>query len=411
MIIGKDNFASPLWAGFDGKTLPPHFAAWLAKGLVGGVVLFARNIDSPEQVRSLCDEIRAAVKPGDPSPLIAVDQEGGRVARFKKPPYTVFPPARACSLFGNACADIARSFGEAVGSELRASGIDINFAPVLDVDSNPANPVIGDRSFSSLPEEAGRLGIEFAKGLSASGIIPVGKHFPGHGDAATDSHEELPIVEASRETLSARELVPFSMAIQENIPALMTAHVVYPALDPLLPATISEKILGGLLRKKLHFRGPIISDALEMKAISQRWSVGEAALLAVMAGCDIVLVCNGEELQAEAIERIEREARENAIFLRYLETASLRSGRLRTLAASRDRRPPDRESTGSPLNQKTASLLLDCWTNAGQTCQDGKSGNIGFCKVIGQVILEGKIGNTYTGACSQFHFAIHQRNG
>ena len=377
MIPRKNTVASPLWAGFDGKTLSPGLAAWLAKGLVGGVVLFARNIDSPDQVRSLCREIKAAVKPGNPSPLIAVDQEGGRVARFRNPPYTEFPPARACSLFGNTSADIARSFGESVGSELRAAGIDIDFAPVLDVDTNPVNPVIGDRSFSNKPDEAGQLGMEFATGLMARGILPVGKHFPGHGDTSSDSHEELPVVTADLKTLSARELVPFRRAIRKGIPALMTAHIVYPALDPSLPATLSGKIIKGLLRKTMRFRGAIFSDALEMKAISGRWNIGEAAFLAVTAGCDVVLICRGEDMQAEAIDRLEREARDDVTFRRLLETAALRSGRLRTLMASRNQRRPDSRSIGSLRNKKVSALLLERWADTGRTCRGDRSGNIG----------------------------------
>ena len=376
MILGKNSFVSPLWAGFDGKSLSPALATWLAKGHIGGVVLFARNIDSPDQTRSLCREIKAAARPGSPAPLIAIDQEGGRAARLRNPPYTEFPPARACSLFGNAGADIARRFGEAIGSELRAVGIDINFAPVLDVDSNPKNPVIGDRSFSNRPEEAGRLGIEFAKGLMASGILPVGKHFPGHGDTSADSHEELPVVEADGKTLSTRELAPFRWAISEEIPALMTAHVVYPALDPSLPATLSGKILKGLLRKKMGFCGTIFSDAMEMKAITERWSIGEAILLAMTAGCDVVLICRGEDMQAETIERLEREAQNNAAFRRRLKNADFRSGQLKALLASRNRRP-DLRSVGSFRNKKTASLLWERWACTGQTSLDDISGNIG----------------------------------
>ena len=374
MIPGKNMVVSPLWAGFDGKTLSPGLAAWLAKGSVGGVVLFARNIDSPDQVRSLCREIKAAVKPGTPPPLIAVDQEGGRVARLRNPHYTEFPPARACSLFGNTSANMARSFGEAVGSELGAVGIDIDFAPVLDVDTNPINPVIGDRSFSNRPDEAGLLGMEFAKGLMSRGILPVGKHFPGHGDTSADSHEELPVVEADLKTLSARELVPFRQAIREGIPALMTAHVVYPALDPSLPATLSEKILKGLLRKTMRFRGVLFSDALEMKAITAQRNIGEAAAMAVAAGCDVVLICRGEEMQTEAIERLERETRDNNKFRRIMETAAIRSGQLRT---SLNRRRPNSRSIGSLRNKKVSALLWERWADTERTCRGDISGNIG----------------------------------
>lgn len=377
MIVGKDTVASPLWVGFEGKTLPPDLAVWLANGSVSGVVLFARNIDSPAQVRSLCREVRAAAGPGNPAPLIAVDQEGGRVARFRSPPYTEFPPALACSRFGRRSAEIAGAFGEAIGAELRVAGIDVDFAPVLDVVSNPGNPVIGDRSFSSDPDEAGRLGMAFAAGLMSRGILAVGKHFPGHGDTSTDSHRELPFVPAGKKTLMERELVPFRRAIREGIPALMTAHVVYPELDPSLPATLSGKILKGLLREKLRFRGTIVSDALEMKAISSLRGMGDAAVMAISAGCDVVLVCRGEEPQAAAIERIERESRDDATFRRCLTASALRSNRLRAWAASKERRRPNPRSVGSARHRELAALLWGRWADTGRTSQGDGSGNIG----------------------------------
>src|SRR5512134_2747465 len=157
-----NGIASPLWVGFDGKSLPPHMSRWLAGGRVGGVVLFARNIESPAQVLGLCREIRSAAGRGNPLPLIAVDQEGGRVARLKDPPFTRFPPARACTLFCCRNEEVAAAVGAATATELRAVGIDVDFAPVLDVDSNPRNPVIGDRAFSGDAESVARLGVAFA---------------------------------------------------------------------------------------------------------------------------------------------------------------------------------------------------------------------------------------------------------
>ena len=214
MKQGPESIASPLWVGFDGKSLPAALSRWLARGEVGGVVLYARNIESPAQVRVLCREIRSAARRGNPLPLIAVDQEGGRVARLKDPPFTWFPPARACSLFCCRNASVAEAFGAATAAELRAVGIDMNFAPVLDVDSNPRNPVIGDRAFSEDPQTAAALGIAFAKGSLSRGILPVGKHFPGHGDTSADSHKELPVVRAGRRTLLGRELLPFRRAVR-----------------------------------------------------------------------------------------------------------------------------------------------------------------------------------------------------
>jgi beta-N-acetylhexosaminidase len=372
-----DTIASPLWVGFDGKSLPASLSRWLAGGQVGGVVLFSRNIETPAQVRGLCREIRSAAGRGNPVPLIAVDQEGGRVERFKDPPFTRFPPARACSLFCCRNESVAEGVGAAIAAELRAVGIDVNFAPVLDVASNPRNRVIGDRAFSEDAHTAASLGIAFAKGSLSRGILPVGKHFPGHGDTSADSHEELPVVRTGRQTLLRRELLPFRRAARAGIPALMTAHVLYPALDGALPATLSRKILHDLLRKRFRFGGAVISDALEMKAIADRYGIGEAALLAVTAGCDVVLVCRGENEQAETIDRLSREATDRSAFRRAVAAAAVRSGRLRAWAAAKERCRPAPRAVGAARHRLLSSLLREAWESTGRTSPGGKSGNIG----------------------------------
>jgi beta-N-acetylhexosaminidase len=373
----KETIASPLWVGFEGKSLPAELSRWLARGEVGGVVLYSRNIESPAQVRALCREIRSAAGRGNPLPLIAVDQEGGRVERFKDPPFTRFPPARACSLFCCRNEAVAEAVGAAIAAELRAVGIDVNFAPVLDVDSNPRNPVIGDRAFSEDPDGAAALGIAFAKGSLSRGVLPVGKHFPGHGDTSADSHKELPVVRAGRRTILRRELLPFRRAARAGIPALMTAHVMYPALDRALPATLSRKILHVLLRERMRFRGAVFSDALEMKAIADRYGLGEASVLAVAAGCDVVLVCRGEPAQAEAIDRLARESRDRATFRRRLAAAAVRSGRLRDWAASKERCRPSPRAVGGARHRLLASLLREAWESTGRTSPADRSGNIG----------------------------------
>jgi len=377
MMKGTDRIASPLWVGFEGKTVPAVLSRWLARGDVGGVVLFSRNIESPAQVRALCREIRSAAGRGNPLPLIAVDQEGGRVARFPDPPFTRFPPARACSLFCCRNEAVAEGLGAATAAELRAVGIDVNFAPVLDVDSNPRNPVIGDRAFSGDPVIAAALGIAFAKGSLSRGILPVGKHFPGHGDTSADSHEEMPVVRRNGKTLLRRELLPFRCAARAGIPALMTAHVLYPALDRALPATLSRKILHDLLRTRLRFRGAVISDALEMKAIADRYAIGEAAILGVAAGCDVVLVCRGESAQAETIERLARETRDRTTFRRATEAAAVRSGRLRAWAASKERCRPAPRAVGAARHRLLSSLLREAWESTGRTSRDDRSDSIG----------------------------------
>jgi beta-N-acetylhexosaminidase len=220
--------------------------------------------------------------------LVAIDHEGGRVLRVGAP-FTAFPPMAAVGAIGDA--DLARQVGQAMGRELCAVGIDLDFAPVLDVHSNPANPVIGDRAFSSDPAVVAMMGIALMRGLHDSGVIACGKHFPGHGDTDTDSHLALPIVRRDRIGLEQIELVPFRAAIAAGVPLLMTAHVLYPALDPDRSATLSPIILRDLLRGELGFRGVIVSDDLEMRAISDHRNIGDAAVETLAAGADLLLVC------------------------------------------------------------------------------------------------------------------------
>ena len=371
---------APLMVGFEGKQVPPWLSRWLREGTAAGVVLFSRNLEGPRQVRELCREIRAAAGRGRPAPLVAVDQEGGRVHRLTDPGFTRFPPARCYSTLCCHAGRAAEASAEAMASELRAVGVDINFAPVLDVDSNPDNPVIGDRALSSDPEQAALLGTAFFRASLSRGVIPVGKHFPGHGATDADSHEELPVVRSSRKTLLSRDLLPFGRAVRAGIPALMTAHVLYPALDRGYPATFSRKILTGLLRERLRFRGVLFSDALEMGAVSARYGIGEAAVRAVSAGCDIPLVCRGEEARQAVAEAMARAARDDRTFRKAAEAAIRRVGRRRKILA-RSREPGRPQASlrlvGSRKHRELASLLSERWENTARTSPGGRSGSIG----------------------------------
>ena len=239
-----------------------------------------------------------------PALFISVDQEGGRVARLGKP-FTQFPPM---SCLGQANSDeLAYRFGLAMGKELRAVGINMDYAPVLDVHSNPANPIIGQRALDTDPTKVARLGAELIRGFYDAGVIPVGKHFHGHGDTPQDSHLTLPRVERARESLEKSELIPFIHAIQQGLEVIMTAHVVYPAWDARQPATFSHSILNDVLRNSLQFEGLIISDDLEMQAIDEKLeSIPE---LGTRAGIDLFLICHDLEkvsaLQDSMIRDIE----------------------------------------------------------------------------------------------------------
>lgn len=379
-----DRAQALLMVGFEGKRVPALLARWLREGTVAGVVLFSRNVEGPRQVRELCREIRAAAGRGVPPPLIAVDQEGGRVSRLREGGFTRFPPARCYAALCCRAESAAEAAAAAIATELRAVEVDINFAPVLDVDSNARNPVIGDRALSADPGEAGRLGVAFLRGSLSGGVLPVGKHFPGHGATSRDSHQVLPVVRSAWRTLAARDLPPFRAAIRAGIPALMTAHVLYPALDREHPATFSRKILGGLLRKRMRFRGVVFSDALEMGAVASRYEAGEAAVRAVSAGCDIALLCRGEEAQREAAEALERAFRDDREFRAAASAASRRVLRLReVLARAREAerdRPQARPSlrrVGTRRHRDLAALLKAGWESTARTSRAYRSDNIG----------------------------------
>lgn len=295
-----------LVCGFDGATTPRTLADEIGRGERGGVILFKRNLGTAEEVCALTSSLARLAPAGLPL-LLAVDQEGGRVARLGEPVLRV-PPARELGrrLSENEIERVAAL----QSAELRALGFTMNTAPVLDVHTRPENPVIGDRAFGTEPERAAAGALAFARGMAHAGLLACGKHFPGHGDTCADSHFELPCVPHDRARLDAVELEPFRRAASQ-LPALMTAHVRYPAWDE-LPATLAHSISTDLLRGVLGFRGVLISDDLEMKAIASRWGPGDAAVLAIEAGCDALLICSDANAQHEAhislVRRAEREA-------------------------------------------------------------------------------------------------------
>ncbi len=268
---------------------------------LGGVVLFPRRAASPAEISRFCAELQAMSldKWGVPL-LIAIDQEGGRVARLKEG-FTPLPPMAGLGACGKP--ELAHALGRLIGRELSSVGINMNFSPALDVDSCPHNPIIGDRAISSDPCVAADLGCAIIDGLREGGVIPVGKHFPGHGDTGQDSHIELPIVRQPVEALEERELHPFRAAVSRGLPALMTAHVLYPAWDKDHPATLSPYILQKLLRERMQFRGLIISDDMVMKAIDQE-RLGESAAAAVRAGVDMLIVSRNEAVQQQVFNAL-----------------------------------------------------------------------------------------------------------
>jgi len=317
-----------LMVGFDGHEPSLEVKRLIRDFGAGSVILFARNVDRPEQVAELVRELQAVARDaGHELPLlVAIDQEGGRVARLKEP-WTSWPPLRAVGRAGSP--DYARRMGAALAAELKACGIGCDFAPVVDVDTNPRNPVIGDRSFGDDPEQVGRLGAAMVRGLQEGGVVACAKHFPGHGDTDVDSHLDLPAVDHSLSRLQDVELRPFRMAIEAGVATIMTAHVLVRELDDRLPATLSPRVIAGLLREQMRYQGVIVSDDLEMKAVAKRWQPAEAAVLAAKAGCDVLPVCAGHEAQVAAAEGLIRALEAEEIGFAAMDDACARIKRLK----------------------------------------------------------------------------------
>jgi beta-N-acetylhexosaminidase len=318
-----------LVAGFPGRAAPAELTAAATRGELGGFVLFKRNLGGAEEVAELTRSLAAAC-PSDAPPFVAVDQEGGRVQRLG-PPILQLPPMRVLGAIDDPA--LTEALAELLGAQLAALGFNLDFAPVLDVDSNPDNPVIGDRAFGRDPELVARHAAAFARGLERGGVLACAKHFPGHGDTALDSHLALPTVAHDRARLSSVELRPFELAARAAS-TLMTAHIVFPAYDPVRPATLSRALVHALLRGSLGYRGVVFSDDLEMKAISDHYGVGEAACLAIEAGCDALLVCSRPELCFEAHAALCGRAEADARFAARLHEAAERG------LSARRRRPP-----------------------------------------------------------------------
>jgi beta-N-acetylhexosaminidase len=324
MALDLETEAARLFTvGFYGKTLTPDLAKLLARG-VGGVVFFARNVGTPEEVADATASIkRQAAR----ELFIALDQEGGQVSRLKQG-FTEVPPMRAVGAAGSAA--LAREIGALVGREVRAVGFDMNYAPVLDFATNPANPIIASRSFGRTPEIVSELGVALAAGLESAGVAACGKHFPGHGDTSQDSHLELPRLPHSLKRLERLELVPFAAAAKAGVPSMMTAHVIFEPLDSVYPATMSRPIIQGILRDKMGYDGLIVTDDIEMRAIADHYGIEDTVVRGLNAGIDHFLCCHTAELAHKAIEAVIRAVENGTVSREALAIANSRIARFAT---------------------------------------------------------------------------------
>ncbi len=327
----EEQVGQLFWTGLPGPELDPGTERLIREGLVGGFVFFSRQGSDPDRLRTLTDRMQQAARERErhtPGLLIAVDHEGGLVQRFG-PPFTAWPGHMA--LGATRSVAHAEAAAEAMARELRAVGIHLNLAPVADVNNNPANPVIGVRSFGEDPRLVGRMTAAMVRGFHAGGLGAVAKHFPGHGDTDQDSHQALPVVPHARERLNRVELPPFRAAIEAGVDVIMTAHVLFPAVaTDGLPATLSPAVLQGMLREELGFEGVVVTDALDgMKAITDHFGLEQGLVMALQAGADAALVPDSFDVLPELHALVVRSVREGVIPRERLQEAVRRILRLK----------------------------------------------------------------------------------
>ncbi|SDN39563.1 beta-N-acetylhexosaminidase [Paenibacillus sp. yr247] len=321
----REKIGQMLLCGFKGIEATEELEALIAEHHIGGVIYFARNVDNTQQVARLSDQLQQIAEQSGTMPLwISIDQEGGMVARITEG-VALMPGqmALAAGALGpeakegiKAGAGCSAAYEAALisGKELRALGINLNFAPVLDVNNNPDNPVIGVRSFGESPELVAEFGQQAVQGFQDANVVATAKHFPGHGDTSVDSHLDLPTIMHGEERIRSVELVPFVKAIESGVDAIMSSHIYFPALEAdKLPVTLSKSVLTGLLREELGFEGVIMTDCMEMNAISEHYGTVAASVMAIEAGADLVLISHSRDRQIGAIAAIEQAVHEGRL--------------------------------------------------------------------------------------------------
>jgi beta-N-acetylhexosaminidase len=291
--------------GLIGPTLTKKEAEFIVKNDIGGVVLFERNLQGPLELHKLCTDLYNLKErlPSRKPPFVAIDMEGGRIHRLKEP-FTQWPSAKQVAELGSTAA--AFKSAQMMGAELHAIGLNMNFSPCMDILTNKKNLLIGDRSYGSDPEEVAKMASAVVRGFIKAGVIPCAKHFPGHGNTIIDSHDELPVENITLEELEKRELVPFKKAFKARMDLVMTAHILYKKIDSKLPATLSPAIIKDLLKTKMRYRGLVLSDDLDMKALSKNFKKEEIPVLALKAGCDMLMYCHDFDLPGIALQAVRK---------------------------------------------------------------------------------------------------------
>jgi beta-N-acetylhexosaminidase len=338
--------------GFIGPSLTGDTRALIRRG-VRNVILFARNVESPAQLAGLTYEVKTAA--GGAPLMMSVDQEGGRVLRMREP-FTLVPSMRQVGRAGDE--KLAYEVGRVLARELRAVNFDMDLAPVVDVDTNPSNPVISSRSFGGSSELVTKLGVAVVRGLQDHGVAACVKHFPGHGDTNKDSHKELPALpNHDLARLLEVELPPFDAAVRAGVASVMTSHVIYSPIDAKYPGTMSRAILDGLLRKRLGFGGLVMSDDMQMKAIADHYGFDEAIVLGANAGVDLFWICHSVELQNRAIDVLIKAVESGTLSMARLEESSRRLDAVFAKYVKPARREPDFSVIGCAEHQSVAAEI------------------------------------------------------
>ncbi|MBI4962968.1 MAG: beta-N-acetylhexosaminidase [Desulfomonile tiedjei] len=346
------DIGSLFMIGFQGTRFTPELRELIDDLNPNGIILFSRNIEDPVQLANLNRDLqRHHINQGLGGLLIGVDQEGGRVCRLKDP-FTAFPSALELASSDDPEAAV-RNFAATTAREMRLVGFNLDFVPVLDIVSQPENlatSVIGDRSYGPDAGSVSRLGSVVIQTMRSEGVIPCCKHFPGHGGTLVDSHLDLPVDDRPLDSINSADIIPFRTAADLNVEMIMTAHVLYPYLDPLFPATLSDAAVNGLLRESMGYNGVVITDDLDMAAVADKYSHNEAALQALRAGVDILLICNNPEAAFEARSRIFQAVSDGEIIRHRVEASLARIGNLKKLYAS-SMQPSDQARVKAHFNK------------------------------------------------------------
>ncbi|WP_243158803.1 beta-N-acetylhexosaminidase [Clostridium cochlearium] len=299
-----------LVVGFDGYDINENIEKLIKENHVGGVILFSHNIENAHQLINLTNALKTLNSHNKIPLFISVDEEGGRVSRMPRE-FKKLPSNKIIGKINNS--NLSYNIGRIIAKELTFLGFNMNFAPVLDINSNPQNPVIGDRSFGNNVDIVSKLGIKTMEGLRDGNIISVVKHFPGHGDTSVDSHVGLPLINHDMKRLKEFELMPFKKAINNNVDVVMISHILLPKIDPAYPATMSKTIITDVLRRYLNFNKVVITDDMTMGAITNNYTISDSAIKSINAGTDIILVCHGYNNQTAIITSLKEAVKNGTI--------------------------------------------------------------------------------------------------